>query len=43
LKVVWENPDIASICSAMPNMTILQANVAAATNSAKLSEHEKSG
>jgi len=29
LKVVWENPHIASICSAMPNMTILQANVAA--------------
>ena len=30
LKAVWENPNIASICSAMPNMTILQANVAAA-------------
>jgi hypothetical protein len=37
LKVVWENPDIASICSAMPNMTILQANVAAALNKTKLS------
>ncbi|EFK11998.1 Tat pathway signal sequence domain protein [delta proteobacterium NaphS2] len=41
LKVVWENPDIASICSAMPNMTILQANVAAATNREELSGHEK--
>ena len=37
LKVVWDNPNIASICSAMPNMTILQANVAAALNKNKLS------
>ena len=37
LKVVWDNPSIASICSAMPNMTILQANVAAALNKNKLS------
>ena len=37
LKAVWENPNIASICSAMPNMTILQANVAAASNKQKLS------
>ena len=41
LKVVWENPNIASICSAMPNMTILQANVAAALNKIKLSEGDK--
>ena len=41
LKVVWENPNIASICSAMPNMTILQANVAAALNKQKLSSHDK--
>jgi len=41
LKVVWENPQIASICSAMPNMTILQANVAAALNKQKLSWHDK--
>jgi aryl-alcohol dehydrogenase-like predicted oxidoreductase len=33
LKVVWENPHIASICSAMPNMTILQANDAALNQS----------
>jgi predicted aldo/keto reductase-like oxidoreductase len=30
LKAVWENPNIASICSQMPNMTILKANRAAA-------------
>jgi predicted aldo/keto reductase-like oxidoreductase len=41
LKVVWENPNIASICSAMPNMTILQANVAAALNKNNLSESDK--
>jgi hypothetical protein len=29
LKAVWENPNIASICSQMPNLTILAANVAA--------------
>ena len=38
LKVVWDNPHIASICSAMPNMTILQANVTAALNKKHLSE-----
>ena len=38
LKVVWENPNIASICSGMPNMTILQANVAAALNKKKLTQ-----
>ena len=32
LMAVWQNPDIASICSQMPNMTILKANVAAALN-----------
>jgi predicted aldo/keto reductase-like oxidoreductase len=41
LKVVWENPNIASICSAMPNMTILQANVAAALDKKSLSEGDK--
>jgi predicted aldo/keto reductase-like oxidoreductase len=41
LKTVWENQNIASICSAMPNMTILQANVAAALNKKKLSLHDK--
>ena len=30
IKAVWENPHIASICSQMPDMTILMANAAAA-------------
>ncbi len=29
LKAVWANPNISSICSQMPNLTILAANVAA--------------
>jgi uncharacterized protein len=41
LKVVWDVPQIASICSAMPNMTILQANVAAALNKQNLSAGDK--
>ncbi len=41
LKVIWQNPHIASICSAMPNMTILQANVTAALNKKSLSLHDK--
>jgi predicted aldo/keto reductase-like oxidoreductase len=41
LRVVWDNPNIASICSAMPNMTILQANVAAALNTQRLSEADR--
>lgn len=42
LKVVWENTNIASICSAMPNMTILQANIAAALHKTDLSQSDKS-
>ena len=30
LKAVWENPNIASVCSQMPNLAYLSANVAAA-------------
>jgi predicted aldo/keto reductase-like oxidoreductase len=41
LKVVWENPNIASICSAMSNMTILQANAAAALDGIRLSLQDK--
>ena len=41
LKSVWENPAIASICSHMPNMTLLQANVAAAVNKTALSIKDK--
>jgi predicted aldo/keto reductase-like oxidoreductase len=40
LKAVWENTKIASICSEMPNMTILMANVAAAMDKTKLSVRE---
>jgi uncharacterized protein len=42
LKAVWEHPHIASICSEMPNTTILKANVAAAMDKTKLSirDHE---
>jgi predicted aldo/keto reductase-like oxidoreductase len=40
LKVVWENPNIASICSQMPNLTILSANVAAARDMTKLSRED---
>jgi predicted aldo/keto reductase-like oxidoreductase len=40
LKVVWDNPQIASLCSQMPNLTILMANVAAARDQVKLSREE---
>ncbi|MCX7020327.1 MAG: aldo/keto reductase [Candidatus Sumerlaeota bacterium] len=36
LKAVWQNPDIASICSQMPSMAILTQNVAAALDNSKL-------
>ncbi len=40
LKVVWENPHIATLCSQMPNLTILAANVAAARNQTKLARED---
>jgi hypothetical protein len=40
LKVVWENPNMASLCSQMPNLTILSANVAAALDQTKLAREE---
>ncbi len=40
LKVVWENANIASLCSQMPNLTILAANVAAARNQTKLARED---
>jgi len=40
LKAVWDNPNIASICSAMPNLTYLQANVAAALDKTQLSSED---
>ena len=40
LKAVWENPQIAGICSHMDSMTILRENVAAALNGTKLSKRD---
>jgi predicted aldo/keto reductase-like oxidoreductase len=37
LKAVWESPNIASICSQMPSLTILMSNVAAALDRTSLS------
>ena len=42
LKAVWQNPQIASICSQMPNMTILMSNVAAALDKTQLSTRDTS-
>jgi predicted aldo/keto reductase-like oxidoreductase len=41
LKAVWENPKIASLCSQMPNLTILMSNVAAAMDKAQLTSGDK--
>jgi predicted aldo/keto reductase-like oxidoreductase len=41
LKAVWDNPQIASICSEMPNTTILMSNVAAAMNKTTLSATDR--
>ena len=40
LRAVWNNPDIASICSQMPNLTILGANVAAARDRTALAAED---
>ena len=42
LKAVWENPHIASICSQMPSLTVLIANVAAADDKVELTHEERS-
>ena len=41
LKAVWDDDRIASICSHMANMTILQANVSVATDDRKISLRDK--
>lgn len=41
LKAVWENPQIAGICSHMDNMTILKENVAAALDGKALSKRDR--
>ncbi|MBC8431325.1 MAG: hypothetical protein H8D96_05350 [Desulfobacterales bacterium] len=38
---VWEDKRIASICSQMPNLTILAANAAAATGQIRLSQLDR--
>jgi predicted aldo/keto reductase-like oxidoreductase len=40
LMAVWQNQNIASICSQMPNMTILMSNVAAALNRTAISAQD---
>ncbi|KHK02675.1 aldo/keto reductase [Desulfovibrio sp. TomC] len=40
LKAIWENPAIASVCSQMPNLTILSANVAAARDTTALARQD---
>ena len=40
LKIIWENPQISSLCSKMPNLTILSANVAVARDLTKLSRED---
>jgi predicted aldo/keto reductase-like oxidoreductase len=42
LMAVWQSPHIASICSYMPNMTILKSNVDAARSWKKLSRQDMS-
>jgi len=42
LKAVWQNPQIASICSEMPNMTLLMSNMAAALDKTQLSTRDLS-
>jgi len=41
LKAVWENPQIAAICSQMPTMSILMANIAAAIDRTTLTENDR--
>lgn len=40
LKAVWENPSIASICSQMPSLAFLSANVAAARDLKSLAKDD---
>ncbi|MFO7559619.1 MAG: aldo/keto reductase [Desulfobacterales bacterium] len=42
LKAVWENKNIASICSQMPDSTILMANISAALDDTGLSAQDMS-
>jgi predicted aldo/keto reductase-like oxidoreductase len=41
LKAVWENLEISAICSQMPTLSILMANIAAAVDRTALTENER--
>jgi predicted aldo/keto reductase-like oxidoreductase len=41
LKAVWENPQISAICSQMPTMSILMANIAAAVDRTRLTDNDR--
>jgi len=41
LKAIWENPQIAAICSQMPTMSILMANIAAAVDRTALTDNDR--
>jgi predicted aldo/keto reductase-like oxidoreductase len=40
LKAVWEDERIASVCSQMPNLAVMQANAAAALDKSKLGRQQ---
>ena len=41
LKLIWDNPAVATICSAMYNMAVLKQNVEAAKGNVQLSRNDK--
>jgi predicted aldo/keto reductase-like oxidoreductase len=41
LKAVWENPQISALCSQMPTMAILMANIAAAVDQTTLTDNDR--
>jgi hypothetical protein len=41
LKAVWENPQISALCSQMPTMSILMANIAAAVDRTTLTDSDR--
>jgi hypothetical protein len=40
LKILWDNPQLSCICSQMPSVTILQANIAAALDKTTLTAQD---
>ncbi len=41
LKLIWENPNIVTICSAMYNMAVLKSNVDAAIGKVQLTQNDR--